>query len=125
MSELVSSTNHMACLLGMLKDGPHSSGLSSIDVKVKLMWPPARHTSFKRGGVSSRWHTWEEYLQLKPGEFIPDQIVAVMTQNQLKIDRTVARILDMFDLYSTSRLVAVIGCFECQVGADNSGERWR
>ena len=48
-----------------------------------------------------------------------------MTQNQLKIDRTVARILEMFDWYSTLRLVAVIGHFECQVGADNSGERWR
>ena len=41
----------MACLLGMLKGVPHSSGLSSIDVKAKLMWPPARHTFFKRGGV--------------------------------------------------------------------------
>ena len=41
----------MACLLGMLKDVPHSSGLPLIDLKVKLMWPPVRHTSFKRGGV--------------------------------------------------------------------------
>ena len=67
----------------------------------------------------------EEYLQSKPGEFTPDQIIAVMAQNQLKIDRTVARILKMFDWYSTLRLVAVIGHFKCQVGADNSGERWR
>ena len=73
----------------------------------------------------SRWTTWEEHLQLKPGEFTPDQIVAVMTQSQLKIDRTVARILEMFDCYSTLRLVAVIGHFKCRVGADNSGERWR
>ena len=51
MSELASSTNHMACLLGMSKDAPYFSGLSSIDVKVKSMWPPVRHTSFKRGGV--------------------------------------------------------------------------
>ena len=71
------------------------------------------------------WNTWKEYLQSKPGEFTPDQIIAVMTQNQLKIDRTVARILEMFDWYFTSRLVAVVGHFECQVGADNSGERWR
>ena len=28
-----------------------------------------------------RWTTWEEYLQSKPGEFTPDQIVAVITQN--------------------------------------------
>ena len=74
---------------------------------------------------TSRWNTWEEYLQLKHGEFTPDQIVVVMTQNQLKIDRTMARILVMFDLYSTLRLVAVIGCFKHRVGADNSGERWR
>ena len=39
------------------------------------------------------WTTWEEYLQLKPGELTPDQIVAVITQNQLKIDRSMARIL--------------------------------
>ena len=51
MSELASSTNHMACLLGMLKDAPHFSGLSLIDVKVKLMWLLVRHTSFERGGV--------------------------------------------------------------------------
>ena len=41
----------MACLLGMLKDAPHFSGLSSIDVKVKLMLLLVRHASFKRGGV--------------------------------------------------------------------------
>ena len=70
------------------------------------------------------WKTWEEYLQLKPGNFTPDQIVAVMTQNQLKIDRTMARILKMFNWYSALRLVAVVGCFECQVGADNPGIRW-
>ena len=58
------------------------------------------------------WTTWEEYLQLKPGELTPDQIVAVITQNQLKIDRSVARILKMFDWYSTLRLVAVVGCFD-------------
>ena len=73
----------------------------------------------------SRWSIWEEYLQSKPEEFTPDQIVAEMAQNQLKIDRTVARILEMFDWYSTSRLAAVIGHFKHQLGADNSGERWR
>ena len=73
----------------------------------------------------SGWNTWEEYLQSKPGEFTPDQIVAVMVQNQLKIDRTVARILKMFDWYSTFRLAAVIGHFEHRLGADNPGERWR
>ena len=60
----------------------------------------------------------------KPGEFTPDQTVAVMTHNQMKIDRTVSRILEMFDWYYTSRLVAVAGHFKCWVGADNPGERW-
>ena len=73
----------------------------------------------------SGWSSWEEYLQLKPGEFTPDQIVAEMAQNQLKINRTMARILEMFNWYSTCRLVAVIGHFEHQLGADNPGERWR
>ena len=61
----------------------------------------------------------------KPGEFTPDQIVAEMAQNQMKINRAMARILEMFDWYSTSRLAAVIGHFEHQLGADNLGERWR
>ena len=39
----------------------------------------------------SRWNIWEEYLQSKPGEFTPDQIVAEIAQNGLKIDSTVAR----------------------------------
>ena len=56
---------------------------------------------------------WEEYLQLKPGGFTPDQIIAVMTQSQLKIDRTVARILEMLDWYSTLRPVAVVSHIEC------------
>ena len=73
----------------------------------------------------SGWSTWEEYLQLKPGEFTPDQIVAEMAQTGLKIDRTMARILEMFNWYSTSRLVAVVGSFERQLGADNPGERWK
>ena len=75
--------------------------------------------------LPSRWTNWEEYLQSKPGEFTADQIVTVITQNQLKIDRTMARILELFDWYSTLRLVAVVGHFECPVRADNQGERWR
>ena len=59
-----------------------------------------------------RWKSWEENLQSKSCEFTPDQIVTVMTQNQLKIDRTMARILKMFYQYSTLRLVAVVGHFE-------------
>ena len=60
----------------------------------------------------SKWNTWEECLQSKPGEFTPDQIVTEIAQNGLKIDRTVVRILKMFNWYSTSRLVAVIGHFK-------------
>ena len=60
----------------------------------------------------SDWKTLEEYLELKPGEFIPDQIVTEITQNRMKIDRTVARILETFDWYFTSRLITVIGQFE-------------
>ena len=60
----------------------------------------------------SKWNTYKEYLQLKPGEFTPDQIVAEIAWNRLKIGRTVARILEMFNWYSTSRLVAVISHFE-------------
>ena len=74
---------------------------------------------------SSDWNTWEEYLQSKPGEFTSNQIVTEIAWNRLKIDRTVARILKMFDWYSTSRLVVVISWFEQQLGADNPGERWR
>ena len=59
-------------------------------------------------GPPSKWNTWEEYLESKPGEFTPDQIVAEIAQNRLKIDKTVARILEMFYWYSTSRLVVVI-----------------
>ena len=55
----------------------------------------------------SDWKTWEEYLKSKPGELTPDQIVAEITWN-----RTVARILETFDWYFTSRLIAVIGRFE-------------
>ena len=72
---------------------------------------------------------WMEYLgrilKLKPGEFTPDQIVTEIAQNRLKIDRTVARIFEMFDWYSTPRLVALISHFKQWLGADNSGERWR
>ena len=60
----------------------------------------------------SDWNTWEEYLKSKPGEFTPDQIVAEIAQTRMKIDRTVARILEMFDWYFTSRLIAAISCFK-------------
>ena len=58
-------------------------------------------------------------------KFTPDQIVAEITWNRVKIDKTVARILETFDWLFTSRLIAVIGQFEKCVGMDNSAERWR
>ena len=63
--------------------------------------------------------------QIKAGEFIPDQIVTEITLNRVKIDKTVARILETFDWYFTSRLIAVIDWFEKCVGMDKPGERWR
>ena len=68
----------------------------------------------------SDWKTWEEYLESKPEEFTPDQIVAEITRNRVKIDKTVARILKTFDWYFTSRMIAVIGQFE----KDRNGQPW-
>ena len=73
----------------------------------------------------SDWNASEEYLESKPGEFTPDQIVTEITWNRMKINRTVARILELFNWYFTSRLIAVISWFERQLGTDKSGERWR
>ena len=42
-----------------------------------------------------------------------------------KDDRSVARILELFDWYVTLRLAVVIGHFDRQVGTDNTGEKWR
>ena len=75
--------------------------------------------------LPSDWKTWEEYLKSKPGEFTPDQIVAEIKQNRMKINRTMARILEMFNWYFTSRLITVIGWFKKWVGTDNPGERLR
>ena len=72
MSELAPSTNHITCSLGTLKDVPHFSGLSSIDVKVKSMWLLVRHTSFKRGGV---WDLSVALCQLRSVDsIIPAQV---------------------------------------------------
>ena len=71
------------------------------------------------------WKSWEEYLEKRPGEITPYQVMAVLTHNQLKIGRSVVRTLELFDWYVTSRLAAVIGCFNKRVGADSTGERWR
>ena len=71
------------------------------------------------------WNSWDEYLRDKPGELTPDQIIRVVAQNQWKINRSVARILEMFDWYSSSRMVSIIGHFDCRVRSDTPDERWR
>ena len=71
------------------------------------------------------WNSLDEYLGDKPGELIPDQIIEVVAQNQQKINRSVARILEMFDWYSSSRIVSIIGRFDCRIGSDTPGERWK
>ena len=83
------------------------------------------HCEMKSSDPRSDWKTWEEYLESKPREFTPDQNVAEITRNRVKIDKTVPRILKTFDWYFTSRLIAVIGQFDKWVGMDNPGERWR
>ena len=74
------------------------------------------------------WNSWDEYLQDKPQEFTPDQIVGVVAQNQCKINRSIPRILELFDWYSSSRMVSVIGHFDCHVGSEakgGEGQRWK
>ena len=74
------------------------------------------------------WNSWDEYLQDKPGELTPNQIVGVVTQNQCKINRSIARILKLFDWYSSSRMVSIIGHFDHCVGSEvkgGEGQRWR
>ena len=74
------------------------------------------------------WNSWDEYLQDKSGELTPDQIIGVVTQNQCKINRSIARILELFDWYSSSRMVSIIGHFVCHVGSEakgGEGQRWR
>ena len=58
-------------------------------------------------------------------EFTLDEIVTEITQNRVKIDKTVARILETFNWYLISWLIAVIGQFEKCLGMDNPGESWR
>ena len=58
------------------------------------------------------WKDWNEYLQDKPGELTPGQVMGVISQHQQKINRTVARILELFDWYSTSRMLSIIGRFD-------------
>ena len=74
------------------------------------------------------WNSWDEYLQDKPGKLTPDQIIGVVTQNQCKTNRSIARILELFNWYSSSRMVSIIGHFDRHVGSEakgGEGQRWR
>ena len=74
------------------------------------------------------WNSWDQYLQDKPGELTSDQIIGVVAQNQSKINRSIARILELFDWYSSSRMVSIIGHFDHCVGSEAKGgepQRWR
>ena len=66
-------------------------------------WGSLRNVKVHPGSSDppSDWNTWEEYLELKPGEVTSDQIVTEIAWNRMKIDRTVARILEMFNWYFT------------------------
>ena len=57
------------------------------------------------------WKDWDEYLQNKPGELTPDQVTGVISQHQWKINRSVAQILELFDWYSSARMLSIIGHF--------------
>ena len=68
------------------------------------------HSQGLLGNVKVPETSW--ILKSKSEEFTPDQIVTEITRNRMKIDRTVARILETFDWYFTSRLIAVIDQFK-------------
>ena len=70
---------------------------------------------------------WDEYLQDKPGELTPDQVTGVISQHRQKINRSIARILELFDWYTSARMLAVISHFDCRVGSaaqGSEGQRW-
>ena len=92
-------TSHHLTFCSIVKQGGATTCLQGSIRNIKVHPGSSDHPSY--------WNTWEEYLQSKPGEFTPDQIVTEIAWNRLKIDRTVAGILEMFDWYSTSKLVAV------------------
>ena len=77
--------------------------------------------------LPSPWKDCNEYLQDKPGELTPDQVTRVISQHQRKINRSVAQILELFDLYSSARILSISGHFHVQVGSiaqGEEGQRW-
>ena len=75
----------------------------------------------------SSWKDWNEYLQDKPGELTPDQVTRVISHHQQKINRSVAQILELFDWYSSARMLSIMGHFDHRVGSvaqSGEGQRW-
>ena len=76
----------------------------------------------------SPWKDWNEYLQDKPGELAPGQVMGVISQHRWKINRSVAQILELFNWYSSARMLSIIGHFDHQVGSvaqGGEGQRWQ
>ena len=57
------------------------------------------------------WKDRNEYLQDKPGGLTPDQVTRVISQHRQKINRSVAQILELFNWYSSARMLSIIGHF--------------
>ena len=73
------------------------------------------------------WKDWDQYLQNKPGELTPDQVTGVISQHCRKINQLIAEILELFNWYTSVRMLAVIGHFDCRVssaGQGSEGQRW-
>ena len=73
------------------------------------------------------WKDWDQYLQHKPGALTLDQVTGVITQHHRKINQSVAPILELFDWYTSARMLAVIGHFDHRVGSaaqGSEGQRW-
>ena len=73
------------------------------------------------------WKDWDEYLQSKPGELTPDQVTGVISHHCWKINRSIAHILELFNWYSSTRMLAIINQFNWRVGSaaqGSEGQRW-
>ena len=90
--------------------------------------PKVQFETSRSSNPPGPWNSWDEYLQNKPEKLTPNQIIGVVAQNQHKINRSIARILELFDWYSSSRIVSIIARFDHCVGSEANGgesQRWR
>ena len=58
------------------------------------------------------WKDWNEYLQGNPGGLTPDQVTGLIFQHHQKINRSIAQILELFDWYSSTRMLSIMGHFD-------------